>query len=267
MASNSPPTIGLIGGMSWESTAKYYRLANVLTRERLGGLHSARIVAISLDFADIEPLQAAGQWHEAGQILAAAAQRLEAAGADLALICTNTMHIVADQVQAAIGIPLLHIADVAATSVTSAGLTTVGLLGTAFTMEKTYYRSRVESHGLTVLIPPPDDRAAVHRVIYDELCLGQLREESRQLYREVIGRMVTDGAEGIILGCTEIELLVSAADSPVPIFPTTRLHVMAALDAGRAADAGTKPPSGSGGAATSDPSHRSPANLHPAHTP
>jgi aspartate racemase len=230
MTSNGPRTIGLIGGMSWESTAEYYRLANVLTRERLGGLHSARIVAISVDFAEIEPLQTAGQWHEAGQILAAVARRLEVAGADLVLICTNTMHIVADQVQAAIGIPLLHIADVAATAVTSAGLTTVGLLGTAFTMEKTYYRDRIEGHGLTVLIPPPDDRVAVHRIIYDELCLGQLREESRQLYREVIGRLVSRGAQGIVLGCTEIELLITGADSPVPTFPTTRMHIAAAVD-------------------------------------
>jgi aspartate racemase len=255
MTSNSPRTIGLIGGMSWESTAEYYRLANVLTRERLGGLHSARVVAISLDFAVIEPLQAAGQWHEAGQILAVAAQRLEAAAADLVLICTNTMHIVADQVQAAIGIPLLHIADVAAAAVKSAGLTTVGLLGTAFTMEQSYYRDRIESHGITVITPPDDDRADVHRIIYDELCLGELREDSRQLYREIIWRLITAGAEGIILGCTEIELLVSAADSPVPIFPTTRLHVVAALDAAHAADASTERPGGSGGAATSDPSH------------
>ena len=255
MTSNSPPTIGLIGGMSWESTAEYYRLANVLTRERLGGLHSARIVAISLDFAEIVPLQAAGHWHEAGLILAASAQRLEAAGADLVLICTNTMHIVADQVRAAVGIPLLHIADVAASAVTSAGLTTVGLLGTAFTMEQSYYRDRIESHGLKVVTPPDDDRADVHRIIYDELCLGELRDESRQLYREVIGRLITEGAEGIILGCTDIELLISAADSPVPIFPTTRLHVMAALDAARATGASTKRPGGSGGAATSDLSH------------
>jgi aspartate racemase len=241
MTSNSPPTIGLIGGMSWESTAEYYRLANVLTRERLGGLHSARIVAISLDFAEIVPLQAAGQWHEAGLILAASAQRLEAAGADLVLICTNTMHIVADQVQAAIGIPLLHIADVAATAVTSAGLSTVGLLGTAFTMEQSYYRDRIEAHRLKVLTPLDDDRAAVHRIIYDELCLGVLRDESRQLYRDVIGRLIAAGAQGVILGCTEIELLVSADDSPVPIFPTTRLHVLAALDAALVGDDTTGP--------------------------
>jgi aspartate racemase len=230
MTSSNARTIGMIGGMSWESTSEYYRIANVLTRERLGGLHSARVVVVSVDFAEIEPLQVTGRWYETGCILAEAAQRLEAAGADLVLICTNTMHIVADQVQAAIGIPLLHLADVAASAVTSAGLTAVGLLGTAFTMEQPFYRDRLERHGLKVLIPPPDDRAAVHRIIYDEMCLGVLREDSRQLYRDVIGRLVARGARGIILGCTEIELLVSGADSPVPIFPTTRLHVMAALD-------------------------------------
>jgi aspartate racemase len=235
-ASNSPRVIGLIGGMSWESTAEYYRLANVLTRERLGGLHSARILLDSVDFADIEPLQAASRWHEAGRVLAEAAQRLETAGADLLLICTNTMHITAEQVQAAVGIPLLHIADVATSAVTSAGLTTVGLLGTAFTMEQSYYRDRIESHGLKVLTPLDDDRAAVHRIIYDELCLGVLRDESRQLFRDVIGRLIAAGAQGVILGCTEIELLVAAADSPVPIFPTTRLHVLAALDAALVVD-------------------------------
>jgi aspartate racemase len=252
---SSRSVIGLIGGMSWESTAEYYRLANIVTRDRLGALHSARILLDSVDFADIEPLQVAGRWYEAGQIMADAAQRLEAAGADLLLICTNTMHIAADQVQAAVRIPLLHIADVAASAVKSAGLNTVGLLGTAFTMEQSYYRDRIESHGLTVIIPPDDDRAAVHRIIYDELCLGQLREESRQLYRDIIGRLIAAGAQGIILGCTEIELLITGADSPVPTFPTTRLHVMAALDAARAADASTKRPGGSGGAATSDLSH------------
>jgi aspartate racemase len=242
VTSSSSRTIGMIGGMSWESTAEYYRLANVLTRERLGGLHSARIVLDSVDFADIEQLQASGRWVEAGQLLVEAAQRLEAAGADLLLICTNTMHVAAEQVQAAVGIPLLHIADVAASAVTSAGLRTVGLLGTAFTMEQTSYRDRIESHGLTLLIPSADDRAAVHRIIYDELCLGVLSEESRQLYRDIIGRLIAAGAQGIILGCTEIELLVSDADSAVTIFPTTRLHVMAALEAALGGEAGPKCP-------------------------
>jgi aspartate racemase len=226
-----PAVIGLLGGMSWESSAEYYRLINELVRERLGGLHSARCLLASVDFADIEALQVSGQWEAAGQILTEAAVGLEAAGAELLLICTNTMHTVADQVQAAVGIPLLHIADVAADAVTSAGLGTVGLLGTAFTMEQPVYRDRLASHGLVVLTPPVNDRKEVHRIIYDELCLGIIREESRQIYRDVIGRLALTGAEGVVLGCTEIELLISAADSPIPVFPTTRLHAQAAVAA------------------------------------
>jgi aspartate racemase len=228
---NAPRVIGMLGGMSWESSAQYYRLANELVRERLGGLHSARIVLASVDFADVEALQVAGRWDEAGRLLAEAAKGLEAAGAELLLICTNTMHKVADQVQAAVEIPLLHLGDATAQAVTSAGLVTVGLLGTAFTMEQDFYRDRLTSHGLHVLIPPPDDRVEVHRIIYDELCLGVVREESRQAYRDAIGRLVQAGAEGVVLGCTEIELLISNTDSPVPVFPTTRLHVEAAVDA------------------------------------
>jgi aspartate racemase len=226
-----PRVIGMLGGMSWESSALYYRLANELVRERLGGLHSARCLLASVDFADIEELQAAGRWDEAGQLLAEVAKGLEAGGADLLLLCTNTMHKVADQVQAAIGIPLLHLADATAEAVRRAGLPTVGLLGTAFTMEQDFYRDRLAGHGLTVLVPPADDRAEVHRIIYDELCLGTVREESRQIYRDVIARLADAGAEGVILGCTEIELLVSAADSRVPVFSTTRLHVEAAVAA------------------------------------
>ncbi len=231
MTTNAPRMIGMLGGMSWESSAQYYRLANELVRERLGGLHSARIVLASVDFADVEALQSAGRWDEAGQLLAGAARGLEAAGAELLLICTNTMHKVADHVQDAVGIPLLHVADATAQAVTEAGLGTVGLLGTAFTMEQDFYRDRLASHGLRALIPPPDDRAEVHRIIYDELCLGVVREESRQAYRDVIDRLAQDGAEGIVLGCTEIELLISGTDSPVPVFPTTRLHVEAAVAA------------------------------------
>jgi amino-acid racemase len=230
-----PRVIGMLGGMSWESTAHYYRLANELVRERLGGLHSARVVLASLDFAEIERLQVSGQWEQAGRLLAEEAVRLEAAGADLLLLCTNTMHKVADQVQAAIGIPLLHLADTTAAAVRAAGLTTVGLLATAFTMEQDFYRDRLTGQGLRVLVPDAADRAEVHRVIYDELCLGLVREESRQAYRQVIERLVAAGAEGIVLGCTEIELLIGAADSPVPVFPTTRLHVAAAVDASLAA--------------------------------
>ena len=231
METNTPRVIGMLGGMSWESTAQYYRLANEMVRERLGGLHSARIVLASVDFAEVEVLQSAGRWDEAGQLLAEAANGLEAAGADLLLICTNTMHKVADQVQEAITIPVLHLGDTTAHAVTAAGLGTVGLLGTAFTMEQDFYRDRLASHGLRVLVPPSDDRAEVHRIIYDELCVGIVSEVSRQVYRDVIGRLIDAGAEGIILGCTEIEMLISDADSPVPVFPTTRLHVEAAVDA------------------------------------
>ncbi|OFE17289.1 aspartate/glutamate racemase [Humibacillus sp. DSM 29435] len=216
--------------MSWESSAQYYRLANELLRDRLGGLHSARVLLASVDFAEIEQLQVAEEWEQAGDLLAEVAQSLEAGGAELLVVCTNTMHRVAEQIQDAIGIPLLHLGDTTARAVTAAGLTTVGLLGTAFTMEQDFYRDRLAGHGLTVLVPPADDRAEVHRIIYDELCLGQLREPSRQFYREVISRLVEAGAEGVILGCTEIELLVAAADSPVPVFPTTRLHIEAAVD-------------------------------------
>src|SRR5215212_5574088 len=224
-------TIGMLGGMSWESSAHYYRLANELVRERLGGLHSAQCVLYSVDFADVETLQSTGQWDAAGRMLAEAATAVEAAGADLLVLCTNTMHKVADQVQAAVRIPLLHLADVTAIAVHAAGLSTVGLLGTAFTMEQDFYRERLVRHGLRVLVPPADDRAEVHRVIYEELCLGDVRDESRRAYRDVIARLVAAGAEGVLLACTEIELLISQADSPVPVFPTTRLHVQAAVDA------------------------------------
>ncbi|NEB79617.1 aspartate/glutamate racemase family protein [Streptomyces sp. SID14478] len=224
-------TIGLIGGMSWESTAEYYRLLNELTRDRLGGLHSARCVVYSVDFAEIERLQARGEWVQAGQILAAAARSLEAAGADLLLLCTNTMHKVADQIQAATAVPLIHLADATARAVRAAGLRRVGLLGTAFTMEQDFYRGRLAQGGLDVLVPDDAGRALVHRVIYEELCLGVVRDASRAAYQEVIDRLVASGAEGIVLGCTEIELLIGAADSPVAVFPTARLHAEAAVQA------------------------------------
>ena len=223
--------IGLLGGMSWESSAEYYRLANQLVRDRLGGLHSARLVLASVDFADVERLQVAGLWEEAGQLLGEVARGVEAAGAEMLLLCTNTMHKVADQVQAAVSIPLLHLADATAAAVRLDGLSTVGLLGTAFTMEQDFYRDRLAGHGLHVLVPDAADRAVVHRIIYEELCLGVVREASRQAYRRVIERLVAAGAEGVILGCTEIDLLVGAADSPVPVYPTTRLHVEAAVTA------------------------------------
>ncbi|MBV6700663.1 aspartate/glutamate racemase family protein [Kitasatospora aureofaciens] len=230
-------TIGLIGGMSWESTAEYYRLLNELTRDRLGGLHSAQLVLYSVDFATIERLQSEGRWTEAGDILAAAARSLEAAGAELLLICTNTMHKVADQVAAAVSVPLLHLADATASAVRAAGLRRVGLLGTAFTMEQDFYRGRLASGGLDVLVPGAESRALVHRVIYEELCVGVVREESRAAYRRVIEELVAAGAEGIVLGCTEIELLVRPEDSPVPVFPTARLHAEATLDAALHAEA------------------------------
>ena len=222
--------IGFIGGMSWESSAEYYRLANELVRERLGALHSADCILLSVDFAEIEALQAAGEWEQAGQRLADAARSLEAAGADFLVLCTNTMHKVAPAIEGAVGIPLLHLADTTAVSVQNAGITTVGLLGTAFTMEQDFYRDRLAGHGLTVITPPAADRAIVHRVIYDELCLGIVRDESRDEYRRIMGDLVASGAQGIILGCTEIELLVGPADATVPTFPTTRLHVEAAVE-------------------------------------
>jgi aspartate racemase len=224
-------TIGLLGGMSWESTAIYYRLANELVRERLGGLHSARLLMLSVDFAPIEEMQVDGRWDEAGELLAAEARRLEAGGADLLVLCTNTMHKVADTVQGAVSIPLLHLGDATADAVKEAGLTTVGLLATGFTMSQDFYRDRLESHGLTVLVPSAEDQALVHQVIYDELCLGVVRDESRAAYVEVVDRLVAQGAEGVILGCTEIEMLIGPDDLDVPSFPTTRIHIEAALDA------------------------------------
>jgi len=223
-------TIGLLGGMSWESTAIYYRLANELVRERLGGLHSARIVMTSVDFAEVEELQASGQWDRAGELLVAEAARLEAAGADFLVLCSNTMHKVASSIEAASSIPLLHLGDVTADAVRAAGLDTIGLLGTAFTMSQDFYRGRLESHGLRVLVPDEDDQALVHRIIYDELCLGVVLEESRRAYVEVIDRLVARGAQGVILGCTEIELLIQGSDVSVTTFPTTRIHGEAAVE-------------------------------------
>lgn len=222
-------TIGVLGGMSWESSLEWYRLANERVRTLRGGHHSAKIVLDSVDFAEIEAMQAQGDWDAAGQLLADRARALESAGAELLVLCTNTMHLVEDRIQDAVGIPFLHIADVAASAVTSAGLTTVGLLGTAFTMEQPFYAERLTAHGVRTLVPAADDRRAVHSVIYDELVHGVIREESRRRFAGVIDRLIAQGAEGIILGCTEIELLVTAADSAVPVFPTTALHVEAAL--------------------------------------
>jgi aspartate racemase len=230
-------TIGLIGGMSWESSAEYYRLINEAVRARLGGLHSAQSLLYSFDFAQIEALQHAGRWDDATALLIAAAQRLERGGADFLVICTNTMHKMADAVQAAITIPLLHIADPTAAQIRAAGLTRVGLLGTAFTMEEPFYRGRLEDrYGLTVLVPDAHDRRLVHRIIYDELCQGITTMASRKQYVRVIRSLAEQGAEGVILGCTEITLLIKPADSPLPIFDTTRLHAEAAVDYALQAD-------------------------------
>ncbi|HEY4251565.1 MAG TPA: aspartate/glutamate racemase family protein [Roseomonas sp.] len=223
--------IGLIGGMSWESSAEYYRLINEGVRDRLGGLRSARLLLWSFDFAEIEALQHAGRWDAAAALLVDAARRLEAGGADCVVICTNTMHRMAEQVQAAIGVPLLHIADPTALRIRAAGFSRVGLLGTAFTMEQDFYRGRLEAqHGLTVLVPDPDDRAVMHRIIYEELVQGRVETASRDAYRAVMARLVERGAEAVILGCTEIMLLVRPEDSAVPLFDTTAIHAEAAVD-------------------------------------
>jgi aspartate racemase len=225
-------TIGLIGGMSWESTVTYYRLINEGVKQRLGGLHSAKILLHSVDFHEIERLQHAGDWETAGTLLADSAHRLQRAGADFLVLCTNTMHKVAAAVEAAAEIPLLHIADATAHAINTAGLRTIGLLGTRFTMEQEFYRGRLEAqHGIGVIVPDAPDRELVHRVIYDELCLGAIREDSRERYRAIIARLVARGAQGIIFGCTEIGLLVSGADSPVPVFDTTAIHAASAVGA------------------------------------
>ncbi|MGF7156415.1 aspartate/glutamate racemase family protein [Novosphingobium gossypii] len=224
-------TIGLIGGMSWESSAEYYRILNEGVRDRLGLTASARCLLWSFDFSEIEALQHRGAWDELGALMVDAAQRLEAAGCDLLLICTNTMHLLAPRVEAEIPIPLLHIADPTAEAIKAAGLRKVGLLGTAFTMEQDFYKGRLtERHGLSVVVPGDGDRAVVHRIIYEELVAGKIEPASRTTYQEIIARMVEDGAEGIILGCTEMMLLIGVDDSPVPIFDTTTLHAQAAIE-------------------------------------
>lgn len=223
-------TLGLLGGMSWESTLPYYRVINERVRERLGGLHSARLLLYSVDFAEIEAMQHAGDWDAAGRALADAAARLQQAGAQAMVICTNTMHRVAGQVEAAIDIPLLHIADATARRIHDAGLHSVGLLGTRFTMEQAFYRERLERSGLEVLVPDAAARERIHAIIYDELCRGVIRDKSRAFYRDVIAELIAQGANGVVLGCTEIGLLVGAADAPVPLFDTARIHAEDAAD-------------------------------------
>ena len=222
-------TIGLIGGMSWESTIPYYRQINEAIKERLGGLHSAKIILYSVNFQEIEQLQHQGKWDEAGKILADTALLLQQAGADFLVLCTNTMHKVAPAIESTTQIPLLHIADPTAQAIKQAGYKRVALLGTRFTMEQDFYRGRLShKHGIEVLVPGIEDRSQVHQIIYDELCLGILKESSRQTYREVIQRLASQGAEAVILGCTEISLLIGAKDSPLPLFDTTAIHASAA---------------------------------------
>lgn len=224
-------TIGLLGGMSWESTALYYQWINELVKEQLGGLHSARIAMVSVDFQEIEELQHKNQWDESGEILSKAARSVEEAGADFLVICTNTMHKVAPHIEEAIHIPLLHIADATAEEIKKQGMQIVGLLGTRFTMEQEFYAGRLqERHGLKVLIPNQEDRDTVHRVIYEELVLGKVREQSREEYLRIMNKLREEGAEGVIEGCTEIVMLVEQKHTEIPLFDTTAIHARKAVE-------------------------------------
>lgn len=223
-------TLGLIGGMSWESTIPYYRLINEAIKARLGGLHSARLVLYSVDFEEIARLQHAGDWDAAGNVLADAAQRLERAGAEALVICANTMHKVAPAIEAAVRMPVLHVVDAVAEDIRAAGFSKVGLLGTRFTMEHPFYAERLAQHGLQALIPEKDDRDIVHRVVYEELCLGKIIDASRDAYRRIMAKLVAQGAEAIILGCTEISMLVGMQDASVPLFDTTAIHARKAAE-------------------------------------
>jgi aspartate racemase len=223
-------TIGLIGGMSWESTAEYYRIINERVKEQLGGLHSGRIALYSVDFAEVEALQVKGEWEEATRLMVDAGLRVRAGGADFIVICTNTMHRMAGEVEEEVGLPVLHIADTTAARILQAGVGTVGLLGTRFTMEQDFYVGRLEGNGLRVLVPDEPGRTLVHDVIYGELCLGITREDSKQQYLEIIDELTERGAEAVILGCTEIGLLVGPGDTDVPLFDTTEIHAIAAAD-------------------------------------
>ena len=223
-------TIGLIGGMSWESTQTYYRLINQNVREQLGGLHSAKVVLYSLDFAEIEVLQRNGDWEGTEKILISAAQSVKAGGADFLLICTNTMHKVAPQVQQASNMPLLHIVDATAKALKQDGVTSVGLLGTRFTMEQTFYRERLEQQDISVIIPDDNERDAVHRIIYEELCRGIINPDSKVAYLDIIGSLAASGAQAVILGCTEINLLIQASDTQVALYDTTEIHAAQAVE-------------------------------------
>ena len=224
-------TIGLIGGMSWESSVEYYRIINETVREKLGGLHSAKSVMYSVDFSEIDALQHQGKWEAASERMIAAARYVEAGGADFVIICTNTMHKMADDVQESITIPLLHIADATGEKIRAQGLKKIGLLGTKFTMEEDFYKGRLaEQHGLAVIIPTEGQRETVHSVIYDELCLGEIQPSSKRRYLDIMNSLVSEGAEGIILGCTEIGLLMDDGDTRVPLFDTTKIHAVAAVE-------------------------------------
>jgi aspartate racemase len=224
-------TIGLLGGMSWESSLEYYRIINEEVKRRLGGLHSAQCLLWSFDFAEIEALQMAGDWDGAAQRMVAAAQSLERGGADGIVICTNTMHKLAPQVQAAISIPILHIADTTAQKICADGLDTIGLLGTRFTMEQDFYKGRlIDNFGLKVITPNDADRKIIHDVIYDELCLGNVRDDSRQQYLRIMDDLTTRGAQGVILGCTEITMLIKPEHTPIRLYDTTLLHALSAVD-------------------------------------
>jgi aspartate racemase len=223
-------TIGLVGGMSWESTLEYYRIINERVKEKLGGFHSARLVMYSVDFEEVENRQHLGQWEELTALMIDAARRVERAGADFLVICTNTMHIMAGEVEKSIGIPLLHIVDATAAAVKTRSFARVGLLGTRFTMEKDFYKERLRrNHGLDVIIPEEKEREIIHGILYDELCLGTIREESKAAFRKIIGGLEARGAQGIILGCTEIPLIVKQKDYEIPLFDTTALHAEAAV--------------------------------------
>jgi len=224
-------TMGMIGGMSWESSLEYYRVVNEAIKERLGGFHSAKCVLYSVDFAEVEKLQHQGDWNRLTGLMIDAAQRLERAGADFVVICTNTMHKMADEVQGAIPVPVLHIVDVTAEAIKAKGQTRVGLLGTKFTMEQDFYKGRLrDKHGLEVLIPSAEERQVVHEILYSELCLGEIKELSKAKFKDVIQNLVDRGAQGVILGCTEIPLIVSQDDYEIPVYDTTTLHAQAAVE-------------------------------------
>lgn len=223
--------LGLIGGMSWESTIPYYRMINQQVKAQLGGLHSAKIILYSVDFHEIEQLQAKGDWHTAAKILSDAAVSLKLAGAEVVVVCTNTMHKVADDIEAASGLPLLHIADATAAQIKQQGINKIGLLGTRYTMEQDFYRGRLtEKHDIEVITPDSADREIINRIIYEELCLGVIKDSSRQEYRRIMGKLEQQGVQGIIFGCTEITLLVNAQDAHVPVFDTTAIHATAAAE-------------------------------------